>query len=218
MRFLILLPLLVVVALPELATAQEREAGRGSAPDAAAMEEFLDNYIGFQDWVGTDSTGVVVGHWSTPFLGEDRNPLTGVAFYEVLERDDLVAEYRKRRSRRLLVMLCSAAPIVGGAALIVANAAGSGHKAPYIAGGIIAGAGVAGMIAAASMNLEPIDAATARALARDYNLRLADRLNVPPELSGMPMDESAVRSSEPTSRVLFGAGAAGPFVAWSVRF
>ena len=205
------------VALAQQPHSTEGDAERTSrGPDAAAMESFLDNFIGFQDWVGTDHSGIIVTTWATPFRGEDREPLPGASFYEVLGRPDLAAEYRRKASVRTIVMLTAIAPVIGGTILFVANAAGAQSRGTYIVGGVVAGVGVAGLIGAAAMDPEPVDATTARRLARDYNLELAERLGVPPELSGMPVEEPA--SPGPLGSVTIGAGPDGLALGWRLRF
>lgn len=62
-----------------------------------AKEEYLENYVWFEELVGINESGGMVGRWTTPYRGKYKEPLEGADFYEEVGRPDLADEYRSNQ-------------------------------------------------------------------------------------------------------------------------
>ncbi|HEY3444963.1 MAG TPA: hypothetical protein VGK67_01315 [Myxococcales bacterium] len=183
---------------PEVAPPPAQVAAPLPPPAAApgektARERFDEKYIGFADIQIFDSTsGKVTSKWIEPFQGKFRQPLEGIRFYEVVGRTDLVEAYHRRSHVRLGVGLGGLGLVLGGSGLIAWGFLGSCSKVavasnqclardmrPVVAGGVLAGVGVAAALASALINPHPLDGPAAREVADTYNKNLRKELGVP---------------------------------------
>lgn len=157
-----------------------------------AQELYDEKYIGFSDIQIFDAdSGRTLEQWITPYQGKYRQPLETLAFFELVGRTDLVAAYQKRNRVRLSIGLGGAGLMVGGGGLIAWGLVGSCTKIdvandrcltrdsrPVIAGGALAGVGLAALLAATAVDPNPVDGPTARKIADMYNKRLLRELGL----------------------------------------
>jgi hypothetical protein len=86
-----------------------------------AKQEYLENFVWFQDIVGVNESGGVVGQWTTAYRGKFKEPLEGADFYEEVGRPDLADEYRTNSTLRWTGLIVGYTAAIGGTLLLFAG-------------------------------------------------------------------------------------------------
>lgn len=197
-------------AVSELTEATEAEA-KSEAESAESEAEQLQrrydtSYLWLEDWIGVSAkSGAVVARWSVIKQGKYGADLSPVQFFKIIERDDLVEQYRRRLAIRLGVGLSL---IIGGVAM---TATGMGlflsrsepkrldfgvddplqmgpEQAPgwqgvsedgaLVIAGVGAGLSIVGALFITFFRHNPINRSEAAELIDSYNWRLKKRLGI----------------------------------------
>ncbi|QDG51738.1 hypothetical protein FIV42_13565 [Persicimonas caeni] len=98
---------------------EQAEADDPSLSDrelARAKQEYLENYIWFEDVTAVNQYGSVVGQWSNVYRGKYKKPLAVDEFYEEIGRSDLADDYNKKRALKYGLFGVGVAVAIGGAA------------------------------------------------------------------------------------------------------
>jgi len=169
-------------------------------PAANASEEYEKRYIDFDEIVGINGYGAVVGRWTEPYQGKYRKPLGGSDFYQAIGRTDLVDSYRRRMANKVLLIAAGVGAMAGSIALAAEKERGScamtdftggcmvyNTDHPNIASSIVLGvAGAGAIVWGALLSAHPIDAPEARRLADEYNKDLRRKLNLSAAVAPAP--------------------------------
>ncbi len=159
-----------------------------------AKEEYLENYVWFEEIVGVNESGGMVGRWTTPYRGKYKEPLEGADFYEEVGRPDLASEYRTNTA----VKWGSGLGLIGagvGASVYGFTRIGTCDDYSYddpgyddcndkastqmlIGIGVGSAAYLAGYWILALYDAHPVDAPEARRLADQHNKKLQEDLDL----------------------------------------
>lgn len=189
--------LALLFIVPATASAQMIELDEASP---AAREQYLEQYVAFEDWVGIDQYGNAVARWTVPYKGRFKEELRGATFYEYVEQPDLAKKFRRRSTTKWTIFGASLAAQLGGATYAVLGAGdlADGSTTKFLAGMTIMGVGSVTMMVGLLLNPHPVSPSEARRLAHDFNERLARRLGIGTE---SPDDDRQENDAEPLQNV-----------------
>lgn len=195
---------------PEPKVAQSAPAApaapaRPSQPSANPVEQYEQQYIGFDDVIAVRATtGTVVSQTTIPYEGKYKKPLEGDAFYKKLGRADLVQAYEGKVALKTVLGILGGGALVGGAIYGITSlnakdedcsqyfgdyashsacfdrnlARGDQQRGAFVAGLGISAAGIGVLAAAILINPHPVTPSEARELADGYNKKLKTDLGL----------------------------------------
>jgi hypothetical protein len=190
-----------IVALP-------RRAAATSPPEATRdpVETYQQGFVDFESSVAISGSPFSAGRTWVPYLGKYHRTLSGVAFYETIERPDLVRSYRRRQIIGWSLLLGGIGSIAGGLYL---GSHGSGQPEE-----ILIGAGIVALIAGHFIDADPVDEVGARQAADEFNKSFKRRLGLappPPAPAGPRRPTPELTFIPLTTQSACGVGVVGTF-------